>query len=169
MTGCASDPGSIETLKGMDPSYSLGKFTHVIVTADKKSGISIPDSARNRIGYSIVGKLVQNPANHYKDAIYVQDNEVPPIFSKNGDTLLAQLTFTEYEKGSEIARFMLAGIGQIHIDSNVILKSATTGKTLAINEVTKTFAWGGIYGASTTIEDVEEGFAEAVVELLLRK
>jgi hypothetical protein len=32
--------------------------------------------------------------------------------------------------------------------------------------VTKTFAWGGIYGAAKDIEDVEEGFAEAVAQIL---
>ena len=36
-------------------------------------------------------------------------------------------------------------------------------------EVKKTFAWGGIYGASTKIEDVEAGFAEGVADLILRR
>jgi hypothetical protein len=28
----------------------------------------------------------------------------------------------------------------------------------------KTFAWGGIYGGSTSMEDVEHGFAEGIAE-----
>jgi len=31
-------------------------------------------------------------------------------------------------------------------------------------EATKTFAWGGIYGATTSIETVQEGFAKAVAD-----
>ncbi len=38
---------------------------------------------------------------------------------------------------------------------------------LAKSEITKTFAWGGIYGGTTEIKDVEEGFAEAVASVLL--
>jgi hypothetical protein len=30
--------------------------------------------------------------------------------------------------------------------------------------VTKTFAWGGIYGAVTKTDDVEEGFAQSVAD-----
>jgi hypothetical protein len=32
--------------------------------------------------------------------------------------------------------------------------------------VQKTFAWGGIYGASTTMEDIEQSFAEGIANAL---
>jgi hypothetical protein len=64
---------------------------------------------------------------------------------------------------------MLAGLGQIHIDGNVVLQDQATGDTLGQYEVTKTFAWGGIYGVATRMDDVEEGFAGAVAALLLGK
>jgi hypothetical protein len=35
--------------------------------------------------------------------------------------------------------------------------------------VSKTFAWGGFYGLGTMIEEVEDGFAEAVANIVLEK
>ncbi len=61
---------------------------------------------------------------------------------------------TRYDKGSAFARFMLAGLGQIHVDATVSLRDPARDVSLGEYEVNKTFAWGGIYGASTTIEDV---------------
>ena len=70
---------------------------------------------------------------------------------------------TRYDEGSSFARFMLPGLGQIHIDADVTLRDQDSGEVLAIYEVTKTFAWGGLYGGSTEIGEVEVGFAKAVV------
>ena len=60
---------------------------------------------------------------------------------------------------------MQAGLGQIHIAANVQLIDATSGNVAASYVVTKTFAWGGIYGGSTSIGDVETGFAASVVAI----
>jgi hypothetical protein len=61
---------------------------------------------------------------------------------------------------------MLAGLGQIHIDADVILREYEKNESLAKYEVKKTFAWGGIYGGATGIEEVETGFARAVVSVI---
>jgi len=50
---------------------------------------------------------------------------------------------------------------------HVVLGDQATQNTLGRYEVTKTFAWGGIYSAVTRIDDVEEGFASAVAALIL--
>ena len=57
---------------------------------------------------------------------------------------------------------MLAGLGQMHIDADVVLRDPRSGTTFATYDVDKTFAWGGIYGASTSITDIEDGFAQSV-------
>ncbi len=79
-----------------------------------------------------------------------------------------KLVFTEYDKGDALARAMLAGLGQIHIAAKVLLTDATTGRTVATFEASKTFAWGGLYGGATRIEDVEVGFARSVAEIFKR-
>ena len=75
------------------------------------------------------------------------------------------MTFTTYDKGNAVARLMLIGLGQIHIDANVALIDATSNAILANYFVHKTFAWGGAYGGTTSIEDVESGFAASVVKI----
>jgi len=82
-------------------------------------------------------------------------------------TLDVTVQLTRYDKGNAFARFMLAGLGQIHIDGTVTLRDRTKDAVLGNYEVTKTFAWGGVYGVSTTIEDVEEGFAEGVATVVM--
>ena len=59
---------------------------------------------------------------------------------------------------------MLAGIGRIHVDAKVTVYALPNRKKKAEFDIDKTFAWGGIYGAVTSIEDVEQGFADGVAE-----
>jgi hypothetical protein len=82
--------------------------------------------------------------------------------------LAATLVVTNYDEGNAFLRFLLAGLGQIHIDGTLTLEDSGR-ESLAKYVVNKTFAWGGLHGATTTIEAVEEGFAEAVAEILLEK
>ena len=89
--------------------------------------------------------------------------------STSSSTLQASIAIKRYDEGSAFARFMLAGLGQIHIDADVILSDLTTKDKLAQYEVTKTFAWGGIYGAATGIKDAEVGFCKAVADSILGK
>jgi hypothetical protein len=86
------------------------------------------------------------------------------VAAKPGEVRV-DMNFTTYDPGNAFARAMLAGLGQIHIAADVRLIDATTGNVTATYEVKKTFAWGGIYGGSTTIVDVEKGFAASVVDI----
>ncbi len=69
---------------------------------------------------------------------------------------------TRYEKGSKFARFMLAGLGQIHIDGNIEVYSVPQHKLEESFTLQKTFAWGGIYGGATSIRDIEQTFAKGI-------
>ncbi len=61
----------------------------------------------------------------------------------------------------------MTGLGQIHIDAQLDLTDADSQQLLAEYDITKTFAWGGVIGVVTRIEDVQHGFAEAVAATLL--
>ena len=75
---------------------------------------------------------------------------------------------TNYDEGNAFARFMSAGLGQIHIDGDFILSLLpSVNESVAEFTVQKTFAWGGIHGASTKIEDVEPAFAEGVADAIV--
>ena len=76
-----------------------------------------------------------------------------------------KLTFTAYDEGSAVARLMLIGMGQIHIDADIAILDAA-GNMIGVYKVAKQFAIGGLVGGTTQIEDVEKGFENSVVELV---
>lgn len=84
--------------------------------------------------------------------------------SSDPATIKAIVNITRYDKGSAFARAMLAGLGQMKINADVTLIDSLANEPLCKFEATKTFAWGGIYGATTSIETVQEGFAKAVAD-----
>ena len=72
------------------------------------------------------------------------------------------LLVTRFNKGNAFARAMLAGLGQIHLDGTVTLLQLPDRTEAGKFSLKKTFAWGGIYGASTSMEDIERTFADGV-------
>lgn len=72
------------------------------------------------------------------------------------------LQLSRYERGNAFARAMLAGLGQIHIAGKVRIYQMPAHELVTEFDLAKTFAWGGIYGASTSIEDIENSFADGV-------
>lgn len=77
-------------------------------------------------------------------------------------TYQIDLVLSRYEKGSAFARAMLAGLGQIHIEGVAHVYQMPEHVLVGEFDLAKTFAWGGIYGASTTMDDIENTFADGV-------
>jgi Domain of unknown function (DUF4410) len=75
---------------------------------------------------------------------------------------LVVLHLSQYDKGNAFARAMLAGLGQIHIEGKVEVFQMSEQTLVGEFRLSKTFAWGGIYGVSTSIEDIENTFADGV-------
>jgi hypothetical protein len=84
----------------------------------------------------------------------------------DAQTAKVKIILTEYDKGNAFARAMMAGLGQIKIEADVIFVDETNGQEIGRYKVAKDFAFGGLVGATTNIEDVEEGFAKSVAEIL---
>ncbi|MBC8127028.1 MAG: DUF4410 domain-containing protein [Gloeobacteraceae cyanobacterium ES-bin-144] len=76
--------------------------------------------------------------------------------------LQLDVTITRYDKGNAFARAMLAGLGQIHLDGTARLVVLPSKKQIGEFTLNKTFAWGGIYGASVSMEDIENTYAEGI-------
>ncbi len=85
-----------------------------------------------------------------------------------GDALTMKIHITRFDRGSAVARAILIGLGQIHIDATVSLVKSD-GTSAGEYKVKKTFALGGVVGAVTRVEDVEEGFAKSVAEIVKEK
>lgn len=66
---------------------------------------------------------------------------------------------TQYKPGSAFGRSMLAGVGSAHLDFTARLTDADTGKVITSFDSSRTWAWGGIYGMSKGVGDIEENIA----------
>lgn len=152
LTGCAgsvSAPTPIQPLSA-DQRLSL----HISgVSADAASGVEMSDGDLDLVCQKIKA--------------YAQ-TEAPGVVSDGGAGLKMQVHFTKFDRGSAFARAMLIGLGQIRIEATVSLVDGS-GTTVGQYAVAKDFSLGGVAGASTTVEDVEEGFAKSVVEIVKLK
>jgi len=120
----------------------------VIVDVSNASGVSLAEYERQRILDRIKQKINERKLSNPGDG--------------SPGNYEVHVVITEYEKGSAFARAMLAGLGQIHVRGSVAVYELPARRLVGEFHVAKTFAWGGVYGASTSIEDVEIGFAEGV-------
>jgi hypothetical protein len=158
--GCAGTAGSVKSLAEAATAPDLVRFTKLSVEVLPRKDVSLTGADRERIVNVIRARIKERAATRF-----AQLDATPA----DAQTLHVSIGLTRYDEGSAFARFMLAGLGQIHIDGEVALVEASTRTILGTYEVTKTFAWGGIYGGATTIKDVEIGFADAVADLVLGK
>src|SRR5215831_11223831 len=155
--GCATSPGAVRAMAPLKQGVNLSTYSSLAVEVE---GVELTPVDKERIRIRIVDAIVKEAPTRFKGIN--SPTPVPP-------TLRASVTVTNYDKGNAFARFMLAGLGQIHIGAEVALRDQDTGDELGRFQVNKTFAWGGIYGAVTRVEDVEDGFAGAVASVLLGK
>ena len=157
--GCASTAGSAKVVAGAPKEEALARYTKVaFVTSADGDATPMSSVDRDRIVALVVRRLKERAPTRFA--------ELAPA-TADSETMKVTIAFTRYDEGSAFARFMLAGLGQIRINADVTLEDATRGAQLAKYEVTKTFAWGGFYGAVTKIQDVEDGFADAVAKAVL--
>jgi hypothetical protein len=129
------------------------KYANLKVDLNCRSDVSLSSSDKERILDLIVKNIPTECPNQFRN---VNASEV------DQQTLHAVVNITRYDEGNAFARAMLAGLGQMHIDATVTLSDYQTNEEFAKYEVTKTFAWGGVYGAVTGIKDIQDGFAKAV-------
>lgn len=146
--GCASSTPAPKYQKALAKADYVGNgdSSKVKVTAD--TGIEILESEKTKIAERI--------ENFIKQKQGVNGSHTP------SRTYSVELNITRYERGNAFARAMLAGLGQIHIDGTIKVIVEETKEVVGEFYLKKTFAWGGIYGASTSMEDIERTFASAV-------
>ncbi|HEX2593298.1 MAG TPA: DUF4410 domain-containing protein [Rhizomicrobium sp.] len=122
------------------------------VTADAASGVEMSDG-----DFAIVCDKVK---------AHMQE-DLPGTLTADGAYRM-RIHFTRFDRGSALARAILIGLGQIRIEATVDLLDAS-GTVAGQYKVEKQFAIGGVVGASTSVEDVEDGFAKSVVEIVKMK
>jgi hypothetical protein len=152
LAGCAGTAPKPTYNKEIAVQYRIDADDHVQVKVSAVAAARMEEVDRTRLGQLITTRLeerrAKNPAN------------------SDAREATATVVITRYERGSAFARAMLAGLGQIHIDGTVTVTDAPGGNRLAEFTIAKTFAWGGIYGGSTRMEDIEPVFADGVAAAL---
>jgi hypothetical protein len=128
----------------------LAPYSSLSVTIEARDGIAVSAADLERIRGAVIEAIARKR----------------PSWAQAGGNgpLSMNVQLTRYEPGDAFARLMLAGLGQIHIDGEVVLVESASGSELGRYTVSKTFAWGGVYGAATSIADVEPAFAESVAK-----
>lgn len=158
-TGCAGDSCSYKTIQPLKKDVVLKNYTNLELVAESNNVKTMPPNVVKRIT-----GLVINEVKKQQPARFQQINPETPAPA----TIRYRLIFTKYDPGNAFARSMLAGLGQIHIDADIVVEDPATGEVLAKYQTAKTFSWGGIYGGSVTIETVEPGFAKGIAEIILK-
>jgi hypothetical protein len=146
LAGCAGTAPDARFTQAFPPGGSIGLNDTVRARVEPRQGVSMLSSEKQRLTEQIETKIRATArARSEKPRAYEIDVQL-----------------TRYDKGSAFARGMMAGLGAMHIDGNVSVYQLPNRARIAEFQLDKTFAWGGIYGAATTIEAIEEAFAQGI-------
>jgi hypothetical protein len=148
MAGCASSPPKPQFSREIVADSRLSVSDVAQVSVDAPDSVKILPLERQRLAEKIKSKI--------------DSRKLANVGNNAGKTYEVDLHLSRYEKGSAFARFMLAGLGQIHIDGKVDVFQMPGHTLVGEFDLKKTFAWGGAYGVSTSIEDIENTFADGV-------
>ena len=128
-TGCATTVPKPEFTKHIAPESQLAAKDDANVKVEAAAGVTMLESEKIRVAEKIKQKI---------DARKVANNQV-----LSAKTYEIMLVMTKYEKGNAFARFMLAGLGQIHIDADVAVFEMPGQIPVGNFSLSKTFVWGG--------------------------
>lgn len=148
-------------LAGCAGSPPAPKFTHTMVV-DSRVGAS--DTAEVNITAPDNISILPNEKERVAEKIKARIDVRKATNSQFGDprAYLVVLNITRYDKGNAFARAMLAGLGQIHLDGTISVFKMPEHELVEEFQMQKTFAWGGIYGGTTSIETIEDTFCDSV-------
>jgi hypothetical protein len=170
VSACAHDPGSYKAITPPQPGI-LSQYSNVIIEASNDNEVPLTAHDRERLVNKIVKKI--QITNRFKEIGPITQapskSLTTNVSTPAPKTLSVKVNVTNYDEGNSFLRFLLAGLGQIHINGRVSLIDQETAQQIGEYEVSKTFAWGGAYGLTTKIEDVEDGFADAVANIVLER
>lgn len=149
LSGCASSPPRAKFAGSTATNTVVLQANDTIALAVSAApGVTMADYEKTRLGDQIKTKLAARQA---RNAAAAEPRQYD-----------VDVTVTRYEKGNAFARAMLAGLGQIHLDALIKIFEKSSHTLLSEFSMDKTFAWGGIYGGTTSMEDIEGTFAEGI-------
>jgi hypothetical protein len=152
-------------LSGCATSAPTAKFSQTLATSSRVAG-----SDETKVVITTMGDVSMLDYEKSRLAQRIQERlnakKLLNVVTEGNKSYEVEVAITRYEKGSAIARAFLAGLGQIHVNGTVSLFVAPERKQVGEFTIKKTFAWGGLYGGITSMEDVELGFADGIAAAL---
>ena len=153
LSGCAGSVAAPVSVQALSAQQKM-MLRIADVSAETKAGVVMTPMDLDRLSQRVKAELTA-----------LTPSVIGPA---DASAAKVKLVFTRYERGSAAARALLIGLGQIRIDADVVVVDAS-GTTVGQYQVAKQFALGGIAGAVTSTDDVEEGFAKSVAEIFKSK
>ncbi|MCG3149267.1 MAG: hypothetical protein PCFJNLEI_02727 [Verrucomicrobiae bacterium] len=150
--GCASTAPRAKFTQPIPPASLIAAKDETNVKIEMDAKVKISDAAQVRL------------ADKIKEAVATRQAANSPIRERKSFEVAIRLT--NYDEGNAFARAMLAGLGQMHIDGVVNLFEEPVHTKVGEFRINKTFAWGGMYGASVSMADIENAFADGVAAAL---
>jgi hypothetical protein len=148
LTGCASSVPKANITHEIAVNARVASGDSTVVHVDSADGVVFLPVDGDRLSQKIQQKIASRKvANNGADG--ARNYEV-------------DVHLTRYEKGNAFARAMLVGLGQIHIEGKITLYQLPDHALVGEFALAKTFAWGGIYGAATSMDDIENTYADGV-------
>lgn len=148
LAGCASTTPKPQYSHELVAEARVGQPDHAEVAIDAPEGLKILPDEERRLAEKVKVKI---------DA-----RKVTNLRGGQPRSYEVYLHVTRYDKGSAVGRFLLAGVGQIHIEGKIDVYQLPAHTLVGEFDLKKTFAWGGFYGAFTSMEDIENTFADGV-------
>jgi len=153
--GCASTTPRPTFTGDMVSTVRISSPDTVLVKVDISEGVTMLPEEQDRLAHKIKAKIDSSKVTDERDSA--------------GSTFEVALRVSRYDKGNAFARAMLAGLGQMHIEGKVAVFHMPEHRLAGEFELKKTFAWGGAYGAGTSIEEIENTFADGVATAVTGK
>ena len=141
-------------LRSTDYVVDLTQYKSLTIQTSTTQGATVPEATQAPMKGLIKDEILECCRGRFENI---------SLGDPGADDLILNVKFTIYEEGNRFARFMLAGLGSMQIHAEVEIKDTKSGQTIYGGEAGKTFAWGGVYGAVTGIDDLEKGLPKEVV------
>lgn len=148
VAGCASTPPEPKFTHAMVTESRITATDTVDVVIETADKVAVDPVARDRVAGKIKTKI--------------DDRKIKNPSAGSPRSVQVLLHVTRYEKGNAFARAMLAGLGQIHLEGTIFVYQMPDRVLLEDFDLQKTFAWGGIYGAATSMDQIEDTFTDTV-------
>jgi hypothetical protein len=170
IAGCAGAPGTVRPREPVAESTDLRFYERLIIHVKPAVTAGLMPHEATRMELLLESKLVANDPSRFTEILLpaVGEIDLEGIESQSLSALYAEVLITSYDRGNSAQRALGFGMGQIEVAGSVSLMEWPSRRLLGSYDIEKTFVLGGIYGASTSIEDVEHGFAESAADVILQ-